>query len=623
MTSTGDRVTLVERLSGALANRIDRRGFLARTAVVGSALAVAPTDYLLHPTTAYAAVCSCAGQGCGCGAFCCDGYTEFCCTIYGTNACPPGTAVAGWWKADGSGFCNGPRYYMDCNSGCGTCGCGSSGVCSGSCSGTNCGCALGNCNYRRAGCNLFRYGQCNQSVSCLGPIVCRLVTCIPPWEIEPSCTETVAVDDSTAFHDAPCLHLPNGGFDSFSNFGQQITVTGWAIDYDTTSPIDVDLYLDGAFVQRVLANQSRPDSVPAHAGHGFTATFNASEGTHTLCVYGINVDFGSTNPKMACETIQVTGNPVGHFEALTQSGPGQITVSGWAIDPDTTSPIDVDIYLDGAFHERILASGSRPDVANAYPGYGPDHGFSVNIGVSGGTHPVCVYAINTGNGNTNTGLGCKSITLGGNPFGNLEVVKAGPDQVVVSGWAIDPDTASPIDVDVYLDGAFHERILANGNRPDVANAYPGYGPNHGFSVTIGVSGGTHQVCVYGINTGVGTTNPKIGCNSVIVGGNPFGNLEVITPSPGHVTVSGWALDPDTASPIDVDLYLDGAFHERILANGNRPDVGQSYPAWGPNHGFSATIGVSVGTHTVCAYGINTGSGTTNTKLGCRSAQVTS
>ena len=81
-----------------------------------------------------------------------------------SNQCPPGSLLGGWWKVDGSGFCNGPRYYMDCNAPCGGCGCGGSGVCSGGCSGTGCGCALGDCNNRKAGCIGFRYGQCNQQV---------------------------------------------------------------------------------------------------------------------------------------------------------------------------------------------------------------------------------------------------------------------------------------------------------------------------------------------------------------------------------------------------------------------------------------------------------------------------
>ncbi len=207
---------LVDSVSSFLARHSDRRGFLRRSALVGSALAAAPSAYVLRPGTAYAAVCSCSGSSCTCGSRCCDGYTEFCCTLRGgANRCPPGSIMAGWWKADGSGFCGptAPRYYMDCNASCGSCGCGGSGTCSGTCSGTPCGCANGDCRNRKAGCTRFRYGQCNQRIPCVGPILCRVVSCRPPWTFDASCTTAVATDNNTRFHDAPCLHsspLPAG-----------------------------------------------------------------------------------------------------------------------------------------------------------------------------------------------------------------------------------------------------------------------------------------------------------------------------------------------------------------------------------------------------------------------------
>ena len=95
--------TLVERSSEFLARTTNRRGFLVRGAIAGSALTVAPLRYVLRPGTAYAAICNCSGQSCDCGAACCDGYTEFCCTITGENACPPGTVAGGWWKATAPG----------------------------------------------------------------------------------------------------------------------------------------------------------------------------------------------------------------------------------------------------------------------------------------------------------------------------------------------------------------------------------------------------------------------------------------------------------------------------------------------------------------------------------------
>jgi len=199
--------TLVERSSAFLADRLSRRSFINRSAFVGSAVAAGQgVDLLLRPTTAYAAICSCGDPGCGCGTTCCSGFTEFCCTVSGYNWCPSNSVMGGWWKADNSTYCNGPRYYMDCNATC-QCdtGCGSGfPFCEPSCDGVSCGCALDTCDRYMTGCLQFRYGQCNQDVACMGRIVCRVVACIPPWEIDPTCTTTNAQDDATAEQDAPC-----------------------------------------------------------------------------------------------------------------------------------------------------------------------------------------------------------------------------------------------------------------------------------------------------------------------------------------------------------------------------------------------------------------------------------
>jgi hypothetical protein len=199
--------SVLSRATEVVANRLDRRSFLGRSALVGSALVTAPTDVLLRPTSAYAAICSCQGRSCDCGSLCCDGYTEFCCAIYGANACPTGSITGGWWKADGSSFCGGAaRYYMDCHKPCGSCACGGSGICSGACNGTPCGCGNGRCDHRKAGCTSFRYGNCSNHIACIGPIQCRVVTCTPPWQLESSCSASaVRTDNNTRNHNRPCL----------------------------------------------------------------------------------------------------------------------------------------------------------------------------------------------------------------------------------------------------------------------------------------------------------------------------------------------------------------------------------------------------------------------------------
>lgn len=200
MTLTED---LTRRAAELVGRRTSRRGFIGRTALVGSALTVAGPTYVLRPGTAYAAVTRVGCANCD-GGLCCDGYTEFCCHINddGANECPPGTLLAGWWKVDNSDFCLGTaRYYMDCNKASPGCSCGGSGACQDDAG--QCGCR--DCQSRKDGCTVFRYGNCSNHVACVGPIMCRVVTCTKPWEIEPSCSQVVRTDERTRNHHRPCL----------------------------------------------------------------------------------------------------------------------------------------------------------------------------------------------------------------------------------------------------------------------------------------------------------------------------------------------------------------------------------------------------------------------------------
>lgn len=200
----------LEQTTALLERRTSRRGFLARTALVGSALAVAPASYLLRPGSAYAAVC-------GDGASCSSGWTAFCCTVNrGVNRCPPGTFAGGWWKADGSAFCceggqRRPRYIIDCHGECTGCstGCDRGHFCADNCRSCRCRCAGDStCDQRRTCCNNFRYGQCHQEIACSGPVACRMVTCTPPYQLYDSCGSSSATDNRTVSHSAPCLAPP-------------------------------------------------------------------------------------------------------------------------------------------------------------------------------------------------------------------------------------------------------------------------------------------------------------------------------------------------------------------------------------------------------------------------------
>ena len=203
--------------------------------------------------------------------------------------------------------------------------------------------------------------------------------------------------------------------------------------------------------------------------------------------------------------------PLGAIDSATATA-NAITVTGWALDPDTTASIQVHVYVDG--NATATANLARPDVGVAY-GLGNDHGYAVTVPASAGTHTVCTYGIDT-SGGTNPLLACRTVTVTNNPppFGNLESATPTSDSVTVIGWALDPDTTASIQVRVYVDGTAAAAVTADVWRPDVDSASH-MGAYHGFNVIVPVASGTHQVCVSAINTPVGD-NPTLGCRTVSV-----------------------------------------------------------------------------------------------------------
>lgn len=95
-----------------------------------------------------------------------------------------------------------------------------------------------------------------------------------------------------------------------------------------------------------------------------------------------------------------------------------VRVRGWALDPDTSSPIGV-AYGTVVFGQpgvvRVGLTGlPRPDVAAAVSPLGANSGFDLAVEVPPGTHTVCVAALDH-DGVTSTGgqtaLGCRQVVV--------------------------------------------------------------------------------------------------------------------------------------------------------------------------------------------------------------------
>lgn len=131
-------------------------------------------------------------------------------------------------------------------------------------------------------------------------------------------------------------------------------------------------------------------------------------------------------------------DPIGRLDALGSPAPGQLRVRGWAYDPDVpTEPLSIAVYIGGragapgaqAFELGPIASLPRAAVGAEHALAGPNHGFdSTVVTTKSGPQPVCVYALNLGEGE-NRLLGCKTTNI---PVAiTLSNVRATPTGVAV------------------------------------------------------------------------------------------------------------------------------------------------------------------------------------------------
>jgi hypothetical protein len=306
-------------------------------------------------------------------------------------------------------------------------------------------------------------------------------------------------------------------------------------------------------------------------------------------------------------------DPQGHLDSV-QRAPGGVEVAGWARDADIQDSIDVHLYdnTTGRALGSTRADIDRPDVRAAV-GAPLKSGFRTIVGLSPGRHTVCAYGINV-NGGQNSLIGCQDVVMDdGLPVGSLDSVVRAPGGLTATGWALDRDTQNSAAVHVYA-GAAGSQVVADGQRGDVARAYPGYGAARGFTATMQRGAGTYQVCAYGIDD-AGRGSPTLGCRQMSLDPRPVGSFDTAVRQGDSVALRGWTLDPDTASSTTVAVYVNGRGVATVPADLARSDVARAYPGWGDPHGFSTTVRAAPGS-TICTYGIDSAGGE-NTTLGCK------
>jgi hypothetical protein len=416
--------------------------------------------------------------------------------------------------------------------------------------------------------------------------------------------------------DKAVIGAHSGGFNTGS--------TGVAIigDFRSTGPSNVALEATARIVGWKLANAGVDPT-----GH-FTATSLSEENvahpagsTVYLARVSGHRDTWSTScpgqvlydllPAITARAKELYPYVLGSFDQVSQT-PDGIRVRGWTLARGTANPILVNAIVDRGRNNVATADQDRVDIAAAFPAFGGAHGYSYTIPAGPGPHTVCVEGVNDGDG-ANYLLGCRSIFLYSDPGGNVDLATRAPGGIRVAGWSLDPNTTASTFVDVYTGGG-GVRTIANGNRPDVAAYAPDYGASHGFNVVLPAPNGVNRVCAYGINMGAGSTNTQLACRTVNVSDLPMGSLD----GASRNGVLGWAIDPNSTAPVDIHVYVNGAFRAVMTASSLRGDVGAAYPDYGAGHGYSTGFSPALAPgSTVCAYAINVGPGSTNPQLGCR------
>jgi hypothetical protein len=128
-------------------------------------------------------------------------------------------------------------------------------------------------------------------------------------------------------------------------------------------------------------------------------------------VISIGVGGQATKLLTDANAAAATHNPRGHLDTVV-TGTHTAKLTGWAVDPDaSSSPVTIEVYVDGVLRGRYSTGVPRPDVARAIHS-GPNQGFSISLSsIAPGHRTFCVQAVNLKLGTSNPSLGCALRTV--------------------------------------------------------------------------------------------------------------------------------------------------------------------------------------------------------------------
>ncbi|HEY7009314.1 MAG TPA: fibronectin type III domain-containing protein, partial [Jatrophihabitantaceae bacterium] len=291
---------------------------------------------------------------------------------------------------------------------------------------------------------------------------------------------------------------PSGRITRLDQIPGGFAVHGYAIDPDTSAATTVTVTVNGIRLAATPANRlagSKP-------GHWFYAkylipTATLPAGNRTVCVIAKNLGVYGKDRNIQCVTRYLNWNPVAGVNRVVQKWPGA-WVSGWAVDPDTSAPINAALYADGKYVMTVPAKGTGGDHSG--------HMVRRVVPLPDGKHTLCIAGVNVRYGTGTPARSCKTITLNFRPtgtFGSLaRGAKNAPSPAVVTGTARDPDTPGSIPVQARVDSGAWVTGQTNAS-------------THAYRFSAPAADGEHSVCVRALDvtpTGARTgATTSLGC----------------------------------------------------------------------------------------------------------------
>jgi hypothetical protein len=418
----------------------------------------------------------------------------------------------------------------------------------------------------------------------------------------------------------PVAPAPAGQITSATGVPGGIAISGWVVQPGAvTKQVHLAVNIGSAWVS-LEADQPNPAGDVAYPGagpnHGFTGSIPASPGSQTFCLWAAGLSGASV---VECRTVVVPTAPPPAGEIQSATGVvGGINISGWSVQP---SAITSNVHLAVNIGSRwISVEADQPNLAGetAFAGAGPNHGFVASIPALVGAQSFCLWAAGPSGASS---LGCRSVTVPAvpQPAGEITTATGVVGGISLAGWMVQPSAiTSPVHLAVNIGSRW---ISVEADQPNGAGdtAYPGAGPNHGFSTVIPASVGSQNFCLWAA-TPAGAV--AVDCRTVTVPSvpPPAGQITSVTGVVGGISISGWSVQPtDITSAVHMAVNIGSRW---ISVEADQPNSAgdTAYPGAGPNHGFVATIPAAAGSQSFCLWAAGPGGASV---LECRTVTVPS